>query len=158
MPPTEHHADPFVAQGRSRTQVHTHRVVDRESWECETAPCPAPLASFPRRMRRQLLQQPNVDELLELAGGDAERALVVLRFVAAQADSEERPAEAVFTRKVAGPRDVVLMPEWAPDSSRVVFAAFEQATDHIEVLESQWVDDAKDTKAKDDASSASCPL
>ena len=61
-------------------------------------PAQATLASFSRRIRWQLLQQPNVDKLLELAGGDPARAFVVLKYVAAQADTEVRPAEAALAR------------------------------------------------------------
>ncbi|VVN36139.1 hypothetical protein PS682_05188 [Pseudomonas fluorescens] len=61
-------------------------------------PAQASLASISRRVRWQLLQQPHVDKLLELTGGDPARAFVVLKYVAAQADSEVRPSEAALAR------------------------------------------------------------
>ncbi|MGH8450511.1 TyeA family type III secretion system gatekeeper subunit [Pseudomonas sp.] len=61
-------------------------------------PAQATLASISRRVRWQLLQQPHLDKLLELAGGDPARAFVVLKYVAAQADTEVRPSEAALAR------------------------------------------------------------
>ena len=45
-----------------------------------------------------LLQKPTVEKLLELTGRDPARAFVVLKYVAAHADSEARPAEAALAR------------------------------------------------------------
>jgi dipeptidyl-peptidase-4 len=36
-----------------------------------------------------------------------------------------------------GPRDVVMVPEWSPDSSRATFATFKQANDQVEILEAR---------------------
>ena len=41
----------------------------------------------------------------------------------------------VYERETSGPRDVLRVPDWAPDSSRVVFAAFDQASEEVHVLE-----------------------
>ncbi|WP_025856523.1 HrpJ domain-containing protein [Pseudomonas sp. CHM02] len=61
-------------------------------------PAQATLASISRRVRWQLLQQPDVGKLLEIAGGDPARAFVVLKYVAALADTEVRPSEAALAR------------------------------------------------------------
>lgn len=61
-------------------------------------PAQASMASISRRVRMQLLQSPGVEKLLELAGGDPARAFVVLKYVAAQADTEVRPSEAALAR------------------------------------------------------------
>lgn len=61
-------------------------------------PAQATLAAISRRIRLQLLQHPSVDKLLDLADGDPARAFVVLKYVAAQADTEVRPSEAGLAR------------------------------------------------------------
>lgn len=61
-------------------------------------PAQASLAAISRKVRLQLLQHPDTDKLLELAGGDPARAFVVLKHVAAQADTEVRPSEAAMAR------------------------------------------------------------
>jgi dipeptidyl aminopeptidase/acylaminoacyl peptidase len=43
----------------------------------------------------------------------------------------------VHAKKLSGPRDRVQVPEWAPDSSRAVFATFDQATSMVEILETR---------------------
>jgi len=54
-------------------------------------------------------------------------------------ETEEGTLERVFTRKVSGPRDIMLVPEWSPDSSRIGFAAFEQSTGHVVILQAGFV-------------------
>lgn len=61
-------------------------------------PAQATLASISRRIRLQLLQRPSIDKLLELTGGDPARTFVVLKHVAAQADTEVRASEAALAR------------------------------------------------------------
>ncbi|HCT04073.1 MULTISPECIES: type III secretion system gatekeeper subunit SctW [unclassified Pseudomonas] len=61
-------------------------------------PAQATLAATSRRIRLQLLQQPGVDRLLEMTGGDPARAFVVLKHVAARADAEVRKSEAALAR------------------------------------------------------------
>jgi dipeptidyl-peptidase-4 len=50
-------------------------------------------------------------------------------------DKEDGKLERVFTRRVTGPRDVMQVPEWSPDSKRVAFAAFEQKSGTMKILE-----------------------
>lgn len=50
-------------------------------------------------------------------------------------DKEDGKLERVFTRRVSGPRDVMRVPEWSPDSSRIAFAAFDQQSGHMKILE-----------------------
>ncbi len=61
-------------------------------------PAQATMAAISRRIRMQLLQNPTVDKLLEIVGGDPARAFVVLKYVAGQADAEVRPSEAALAR------------------------------------------------------------
>jgi len=44
----------------------------------------------------------------------------------------------VHTHEVSGPRDIFRVPEWSPDSNRVVFAVFEQSSAHVEILEADF--------------------
>ena len=43
----------------------------------------------------------------------------------------------LYKHLVSGPRDSLPVPEWAPDSSRVTFAVFEQTSDQVMILEGQ---------------------
>ncbi len=54
----------------------------------------------------------------------------------------------VFSHKVSGPRDVVGVPKWAPDSSRIVFDVFEQEESEIHIREAIFP--VKDDKEKGD--------
>ena len=51
------------------------------------------------------------------------------------ADREGGALVKVHQRETSGPRDVLRVPDWAPDSSRIVFAAFDQASEEVHVLE-----------------------
>ena len=44
----------------------------------------------------------------------------------------------VYTHEHSGPRDQLRLPDWAPDSSKVVFAVFEQSSGHVQVLEADF--------------------
>ncbi|MFG0251569.1 MAG: prolyl oligopeptidase family serine peptidase, partial [Phycisphaerales bacterium JB038] len=44
----------------------------------------------------------------------------------------------VFTRTSTGSRDIFAMPQWAPDSDAIAFATYEQASDHVNILEARW--------------------
>jgi type III secretion protein W len=59
-------------------------------------PAQASIASVSRRIRIQLLRNASVDKLIEHAGGDPARAFVVLKHVAAEADTEVRKSEAAL--------------------------------------------------------------
>jgi dipeptidyl-peptidase 4 len=62
-------------------------------------------------------------------------------------DEENGTLKKVFTRKSTGPRDTMAVPTWAPDSSKVAFAAFEQASSLVHILEAGFKDE---DKAKDE--------
>lgn len=55
-------------------------------------------------------------------------------------DVEKGSLERVFTRRLSGPRDIMRVPEWSPDSSRIAFAAFDQSSGHMKILEAGFVD------------------
>lgn len=65
-------------------------------------------------------------------------------------DKEDGKLERVFTRRVSGPRDVMQVPEWSPDSSRIAFAAFDQASERMTILEAGFVDENEDKPSKAD--------
>lgn len=44
----------------------------------------------------------------------------------------------VFTRKQSGPRDIMRTPRWSPDSTRVAFSVFEQASGRVEIMEAMF--------------------
>jgi dipeptidyl-peptidase-4 len=69
-------------------------------------------------------------------------------------DKEDGKLERVFTRRVTGPRDVMQVPEWSPDSKRVAFAAFEQKSGTMKILEAGFApktDKEKKTESAKDA-------
>lgn len=61
---------------------------------------------------------------------------------------EEGKLERVFTRKVGGPRDVMRVPEWSPDSSRIAFAAFDQQQGVMKILEAGFKAEEKKDKGE----------
>lgn len=65
-------------------------------------------------------------------------------------EREEGTLERVFTRRISGPRDIMYVPHWAPDSSRVAFAAFDQATGHIKILEAGFKEDEPEEDADEE--------
>lgn len=65
--------------------------------------------------------------------------------------TEEGMLERVFTRRVSGPRDIMRVPEWSPDSSRIAFAAFDQQQGHMKILEAGF---KTEEKKKEDAKKA----
>lgn len=56
----------------------------------------------------------------------------------------------VYERETTGPRDVLQLPDWAPDSSGVTFAVFDQATEQVQVLESKFPDADDEPQKKDE--------
>ena len=72
-------------------------------------------------------------------------------------DTEEGTLERVFTKRITGPRDILRVPEWSPDSGRVAFAAFEQSTGLIKILEAGFVDKDKKDEKKEDAKTEDTP-
>jgi len=63
-------------------------------------------------------------------------------------ETEEGTLERVFTKRITGPRDTLRVPEWSPDSSRVAFAAYEQKTGLVKVLEAGFVDEKAEGEAE----------
>lgn len=66
-------------------------------------------------------------------------------------EKEDGKLERVFSRRVGGPRDIMRVPEWSPDSSRIAFAAFDQQTGHMKILEAGF----KAAKKPESAAAAS---
>jgi dipeptidyl aminopeptidase/acylaminoacyl peptidase len=68
-------------------------------------------------------------------------------------DREEGTLKRVFTRRVSGPRDIMDVPHWAPDSTKVAFAAFDQASGLVKVMEAGFeeMEEDKDAGADDEA-------
>lgn len=69
-------------------------------------------------------------------------------------DKEDGKLERVFTRRVSGPRDVMQVPEWSPDSSRIAFAAFDQASEQMTILEAGFVPENDEPATLDTQSEA----
>ena len=62
-------------------------------------------------------------------------------------DAENGELIRVYERKSSGPRDVLRLPDWAPDSSRVTFAVFEQSSEEVHVMEAIFEQDEEDDDA-----------
>ncbi len=62
----------------------------------------------------------------------------------------------VYTHTGTGPRDILQVPEWAPDSSKVGFAVFTQKTGLVEVFEASFpVEEKKPANAKSEGEALS---
>lgn len=72
-------------------------------------------------------------------------------------ETEEGTLERVFTKRLTGPRDILRMPEWSPDSARIAFAAYEQSTGLVKVLEAGFVEENADEDEKADAQKEDAP-
>ncbi|MCK5942440.1 MAG: S9 family peptidase, partial [Planctomycetes bacterium] len=65
---------------------------------------------------------------------------------------EQHKPRRIWTHTHTGPRDIIRVPEWAPDSSRVTFATFRQKDAQVLLLQALVADEtAAPTKGKDDA-------
>lgn len=68
-------------------------------------------------------------------------------------ESEEGTLERVFTKRISGPRDILRVPEWSPDSSRIAFAAYEQTTGLVKILEAGF----KQEESEEDEAAKEAP-
>ncbi len=71
-------------------------------------------------------------------------------------DVENGDLVRAYERQTSGPRDVLRVPDWAPDSSRVTFAVFDQSTEEVHVMEATFPpneeeDEEDDGEGGDDA-------
>lgn len=57
----------------------------------------------------------------------------------------------IFEHRESGPRDVLQVPRWSPDSSRIAFAVFEQATGVVRIKEAGYEDPEQDEEPAEDA-------
>ncbi|MEM9800162.1 MAG: DPP IV N-terminal domain-containing protein, partial [Planctomycetota bacterium] len=64
-------------------------------------------------------------------------------------DAENGELLRVYERKTSGPRDVLRVPDWAPDSSRVTFAVFDQSSSEVHVLEATFPGDDDEADASE---------
>ena len=71
-----------------------------------------------------------------------ERKTAVYLHTLAGAMEERRKPRLIHTHKHTGPRDILPVPEWAPDSSRVAFARFEQKSSNVMLLEARVDEEA----------------
>lgn len=55
----------------------------------------------------------------------------------------------VFSQKRTGPRDVLQVPDWAPDSSSVAFSVFEQTSGQVHILEASFPEAPEAPEAAD---------
>ena len=62
---------------------------------------------------------------------------------------ERHKPRLIWTHKHTGPRDILPVPEWAPDSSRVTFTTFEQDNDQVLILEARLDDEPDEENQKD---------
>ena len=53
-----------------------------------------------------------------------------------------------YTHEISGPRDILRVPRWSPDSKKVVFSVFEQKSGHVNLLEAGFPDAKKEDPEK----------
>jgi len=80
--------------------------------------------------------------------GDVDTAIYLYRLPLDTKDDGELVK--VFKRERTGPRDALPLPDWAPDSSRVAFAVFEQSSSQVHVLEATFPPPGAKGDAKDE--------
>ncbi len=68
--------------------------------------------------------------------------------------SEKTEPKMVYTRKSSGPRDIMIVPDWAPDSSRVAFSVFDQETSQIKIMEARFVEKESEEAGESDSDSS----
>ncbi|MCA9290456.1 MAG: prolyl oligopeptidase family serine peptidase [Phycisphaerales bacterium] len=68
--------------------------------------------------------------------------------------AEKGELKRVYAHKYSGPRDVMQMPEWAPDSSRVAFSVFEQTTGTVQIMEARFKDEPEAAADEPDETAA----
>jgi dipeptidyl-peptidase-4 len=68
--------------------------------------------------------------------GDVDTAIYLYKLPTGTKDDGELVK--VYSRERTGPRDALPLPDWAPDSSKVAFAVFEQASSQVHVLEATF--------------------
>lgn len=68
--------------------------------------------------------------------------------------SEKTEPKLVYSRKQSGPRDIMIVPDWAPDSSRVAFSVFDQETSQIKIMEARFVEKQADEAAEPESEDA----
>ncbi len=61
--------------------------------------------------------------------------------------SEDGALKKVYTKKRSGPRDIFRVPQWAPDSSKVAFAVFDQETELVSIYEAGFEDKPEEDEA-----------
>jgi dipeptidyl aminopeptidase/acylaminoacyl peptidase len=68
--------------------------------------------------------------------------------------SEKTEPKLVYSRKQSGPRDIMIVPDWAPDSSRVAFSVFDQETSQIKIMEARFVEKQAEEAAEPESEDA----
>jgi len=87
-----------------------------------------------RQVRRTVSDDPQV-----------ERDVSIYLYEIGEPLNERSKLARVFTDRQVRPRDVIRVPRWSPDSSRVAFSIFEQSTDQVTIYEaSLTLDDEAD--------------
>ncbi|MCR9216943.1 MAG: prolyl oligopeptidase family serine peptidase [bacterium] len=66
--------------------------------------------------------------------------------------TEKTEPKMVYSRKQSGPRDIMIVPDWAPDSSRVAFSVFDQETSQVKIMEARFVEKQDDEAPEESAS------
>lgn len=81
--------------------------------------------------------------------GDVDTAIYLYRLPTGAVDDGELVK--VFSRERSGPRDVLPLPDWAPDSSKVAFAVYEQTSGQVHVLEATFPKEEAEPKKDEPA-------
>ncbi|MFW5652819.1 MAG: prolyl oligopeptidase family serine peptidase [Planctomycetota bacterium] len=70
---------------------------------------------------------------------------------------EKHEPKKVYTHKQTGPRDIMQVPEWSPDSSKIAFSVFRQDNGTIEILEAGFVPKESDEDGQQGANNHAEP-